>query len=470
MYSTYTNSLRRLAEQSRSLLPAMLLAGCASLDPHENLDAAASLASLRIDVAAATAWQQPVDMPSTAWNGRDPLHADVALAVAIQNNPPLRIALVTIAERRADFVQAGLLPNPTISLGIGVAIDGLAGAPALVQGLQALTWLWTRPDRIAAADADLQAAVLAAAEKTVTLAAQVGVAHAAVLASERVRSLDGEYVEVTESTLRIIHARRAAGEAAWLDVDRAEVDVQSATTALIAATRQTEQAKLALLETMGWPGHTLGWSAAEPTAAVTPSTGSDLALLELAASQHLELAAQAALIQRHVATRSLAGTKRLPEVRFTFGWQRSFADRRAVMPGAQITIPILDDGSPAIAKAQAQLEQARLAWIAAANSIEYDVRDTASRWRQTAAQSLITERNLLPAASAALRRSQSAYAEGVIDLTVLLLAQEQHIAAQRTLVHQRLAEAQALIQLRRAVGGTFETLHTSSLAARENPS
>jgi len=415
----------------------MLLAGCASLDPHENLDAAASLASLRIDAAAATAWQQPVDMPSTAWNGRDPLHADVALAVAIQNNPTLRIALVTIAERRADFVQAGLLPNPTISLGIGVAIDGLAGAPALVQGLQALTWLWTRPDRIAAADADLQAAVLAAAEKT-------------------------EYVEVTESTLRIIHARRAAGEAAWLDVDRAEVDVQSATTALIAATRQTEQAKLALLETMGWPGHTLGWSAAEPTAAVTPSTGSDLALLELAA--------QAALIQRHVATRSLAGTKRLPEVRFTFGWQRSFADRRAVMPGAQITIPILDDGSPAIAKAQAQLEQARLAWIAAANSIEYDVRDTASRWRQTAAQSLITERNLLPAATAALRRSQSAYAEGVIDLTVLLLAQEQHIAAQRTLVHQRLAEAQALIQLRRAVGGTFETLHTSSLAARENPS
>jgi cobalt-zinc-cadmium efflux system outer membrane protein len=464
------SSLRRLVEQSRCLLPAVLLAGCASLDPQGNLDAAASLATSRIDTSAAAAWQQPVDTPSSAWNGRDPLHADVALAVAIQNNPSLRIALSRIAERRADFVQAGLLPNPTVGVGIGVAIDGLSGAPALVQGLQALTWLWTRPDRIAAADEDLQAAVLTAAEHTVTLAARVGVAHAAALAAAQRRTLDAAYLDISQTTLRLIQARHGVGEAALLDVDRAEVDVQSARTELIAATRHTEQDKLALLETMGWPGHTIDWQAAEPTAATPPRAGSDLALLELAASQHLELAAQAAMIRRHAAARSLADTKRLPEVRFTFGWQRNFNERKAVMPGAQISIPILDNGAPAIAKAQAQLEQARLAWIVAANRIEYDVRNTASKWRQAAAQTLVTADRLLPAAAAALHRSQSAYSEGVVDLTVLLLAQEQHIAAQRILVDQQLAEATALIELRRAVGGTFESLPAPSLASRENPS
>jgi cobalt-zinc-cadmium efflux system outer membrane protein len=468
MDAFHPTSLRRFVELNRALLPTLLLAGCASLDPQQDIDAAASLAGARLDARAAAAWQQPVDTPSTAWNGRDPLHAHVALAVAIQNNPTIRIALSRIAERRADFVQAGLLPNPSIGLSIGVAADGLAGAPAIVQGLQALTWLWARPDRIAAADADLQASVLSAAEHTVSLAAAVGTAHARVLAAQQTHRLDVAYLDVVSRAARLVRQRHAAGEAALLDVDRATVDLQEATTALIASTRHVDQAKLALLASMGWPGHALNWSASEPTAAVSPTDGSDAALLELAAAQHLELAAHAALVRRQVAQRSLADTKRLPEVQFTFGWQRSFTDRQAVMPGAQITIPILDDGSPARAKANAQLEQARLAWIETANRIEYEVRDAASVWREAAAESQVTTDHLLPAAADALRRSQSAYAEGVVDLTVLLLAQEQHIAAERALVDQRLREAAALIALRRAVGGTFETLRV--LATRENPS
>lgn len=464
----HSRSLRRLADQSRAVLPAMLLAGCASLDPNSNLDAAASLAAARIDATPAAAWQQPVDTPCTAWNGREPLQADVALAVAIQNNPTLRIALTKIAERRADFVQAGLLPNPNIGLSIGVAVDGLSGAPALVQGLQAITWLWTRPDRIAAADADLQASVLSAAEQTVTLAAAVGAAHARVLAAQQIESLDAAYQEIAATTARLIRQRHGAGEAALLDVDRANVELQDATNTLIASTRHIDQTKLTLLRTMGWPGHRLAWSAAEPTAAHEPRDGSDVALLELAATQHLELAAQEALIRQQVANRSLADTKRLPEVQFTFGWQRNFNDRQAVMPGAQITIPLLDDGSAARAKANAQLEQARLVWIETANRVEYEVRDTASKWHQAASQVAVSSTRLLPAAAAALRRSQFAYEEGVIDLTDLLLAQERHIAAERAIVAQRLDEATALIELRHAVGGTFETLR--GLATRENPS
>ena len=92
------------------------------------------------------------------------------------------------------------------------------------------------------------------------------------------------------------------------------------------------------------------------------------------------------------------------------------------------------------------------------------------RWRQASAQAVITANNLVPSATSALRRSQSSYAEGVIDLTVLLLAQEQLIAAERTFVLQRLAENTALIQLRRAVGGTFRTLATPLVASQGDDS
>ena len=57
------------------------------------------------------------------------------MAVALQANAPLRKSLALIHARRADFAQAGLPPNPTVGFGIGAAVDGLAGAPAMVQGM-----------------------------------------------------------------------------------------------------------------------------------------------------------------------------------------------------------------------------------------------------------------------------------------------------------------------------------------------
>ncbi|MBT5582646.1 MAG: TolC family protein [Phycisphaerae bacterium] len=463
-------SPRRLAQYVRILLPSLLLTSCASLDPQPDITTAADLASSRVDAITQDAWSQPVDTPSTAWNGSDPLHADVALAVAIQNNPRLRLALTIIAQRRADVVQAGLLPNPTIGFGIGVAIDGLAGAPALVQGLQTLTWIWTQPDRIAIADAQLQSAILDAASQTVALAEDVGIAHAAVLAAANLHTYDTAYVDVAAKTLRLIRARLDAGETSMLNVNRAEVDLQTARTDGIASRRSLEQTKLALLRAMGWPGHTTDWEAAEPTAATCPETDSDLELLQLAATQNLELASHAAKIEQYVAAHALATTKKLPEVTFTFGWQNNFGSRRAVMPGAQITIPLFDNGDPAIAKANAQLEHARLQWIATANQIEYEVRNTASQWREAAEQVSITANSLVPSAASALRRSQFSHAEGVTDLTVLLLAQEHNIDAERTLVTQRLAECTSLIRLRRAVGGTFKTLHAPYVASKRDDS
>ena len=455
MQTSFTPFMRRLRPPMWPVIP-LLLTGCSSLDPSGDIHQAGTLAGNRLDVDANAIWNAPVDEASTAWDGASPLTAENAILVALQNEPELRISLATVAQRRAELVQSELLPNPTIGFGIGIATDGLSGSPALIQGLQALTWLWTRPDRIAMAEAGLRASILTAASETIELSSRVATAHARVLAAQTMVELDAQNLEITDRTRSLIQDRHDVGEAAHLDVDRAEVDVQNARTALIAATRELEQAKLALLVDIGWPNHGTAWVAMEPVGAVAPSDDQDSALCKLATLQRLDLAAATVEVEQELAKLSLSGTKRIPEVRFTFGWQRSFNDRQAVMPGASLTIPIFDNGDPAIAKVTAQLEAARMHWLDLANHIQYTVRDAGSKWRQAAAQSRITQYDTLPAASNALRRSQAAYKEGVIDLTVLLLAQEQHIRTQRTLVAQKLAEAESLIELRRAVGGTFE--------------
>ena len=450
--------------QKRRLQPAtwpiitLILSGCSSLNPTGDIQQSAALTESRLQVDTESVWQQPVNEPSKAWDGVSPLSAETAVMVALQNEPEVRESLANIAARRADLVQAELLPNPTIGFGIGIATDGLSGSPAIVQGLQALTWLWTRPDRMAIAEASLRHSILLAASNTIDLTARVTTAHARVLAAQSLVLLDAENLDITQHTRSLIESRHEAGEAARLDVDRAEVDVQNARTAHIASIRSLEQAKLSLLVDMGWPNHDTEWKATGPVGVNEPVADDDRSLCELASLQRLDLAAASAAIKQELANLSLSGTKRLPEVRFTFGWQRSFADRKAVMPGASLTIPIFDNGDPAIAKASAELETARLQWIDLANHIQFSVRNARSQWRQAVAQSQITETNTLPAATDALRRSQAAYEEGVIDLTVLLLAQQQHIQAQRMLVAEDLIEAESLIELRRAVGGTFERL------------
>jgi cobalt-zinc-cadmium efflux system outer membrane protein len=452
----------RLWRYTPTVFISLMLAGCSSLDATDNISQTARLASTRVDSPAAKAWSRPIEERSIAWDGETALRADAALLVAIQNNPPLRISLSKIVERRADYVQSELLPNPTIGFGIGFAVDGLSGAPAMAQGLQALTWLWTRPDRIAAAEAELQEAILTAASDTVSLAAEIGTAHAKVIAAQHLLAFDVANVEIARRNLNLVHDLHEAGEASQLDVNRATIDMQTGRSTVVFSTRELEQQQLALLESMGWPDHDTRWRAVDQT--LPFPIGDERSLLRLAAIQRLDLTVAEQHIRRQLAGLSLAGTRRLPKVDFTLGWQQNFNGRDAVVPGAMISIPILDNGGPAIAKAAAQLEQARLTWIDMANQIAYEVRVNMSQWKQAAQQLRITQEGIIPAANAAVVQSQAAYNAGVTTLVVLLRAQEELIKAEQSLVRHQLSEAVSLVELRRAVGGTFERLPAETLA------
>ena len=455
MHSMFTPShLRRLPAP----LAALILSSCASTNPAGDINAAARLATSHTGTQATASWQHDVDVPSSAWNGAAPLTREAAIAVAIANNPKLRMSLAHIAQYRAEVAQATVLPNPTVAFGIGMAIDGMTGAPAMAQGIQALTWLWRRPHHIAQAEAQLQQAVLSTVSDTVQLAASVELAHADVLCIQSLLDYDIQNQSITQETRRLITRRHEVGEAAELDIDRAQVDVDQARLDVIATRKRLTKAKLALLNQLGWPGHDTSWTASGAMTASRPIDSAPEALLEIAARQRLELAVKEAGIRAQVASLDLAETRRLPEINFTLQWQRSFGDRKAILPGGQITIPILDNGDPAIARAAATLHHARMEWLDTANLVVLQVRDAIVGWNLSDQQVALSRNSLVPSASDALARSQAAYAQGVIPLTTLLLAQQQHIAAERTLMTQQLDVVKALIDLRTAVGGTFETL------------
>ncbi|MCH2134463.1 MAG: TolC family protein [Phycisphaerales bacterium] len=444
---------------ARFLLAAALLAtpGCATLDADRELDITAATARrVTGTLDPADAWSLPVQGESPAWDGVAPLGYDAAVSVALQGDPTLRSALAVIVEKRAWYVQEGLPPNPTIAFGIGAAVDGLSGAPLFVQGLQALSWIWKNPWRVEAAEAELRAAVYTAGEQCVTIMAKTRTELAAVLAAQETLSLDERYVEITQKTVDLVREMQVAGELAQLDLDRAIVDHEEAVSSMIASQHALITAKLTLLGTMGRPDATIDWVAVGDLPPTWQIPKDENELLALAATGRLDVAASWEQVRKIEADLGLAETRRFPEVGLMVQYRDSFSGREGVLGGGEITIPILDNGEPAIAMQNAKLQQARMNYLAASEVAQREVRVSLNKLLEARSRVQVIRRGQLEAAIAAQERSDAAYAEGEVDLNTLLMTQRQRIEVERRLVQQEFATMQAMCQLRQAVGGSFD--------------
>lgn len=458
MNTTTLGCTRRFPIIQTTVFAALLLsAGCASLDASRELDLAANAAQ-RVggSLTPAEAWSLPVQGESPAWNGTAPLTYDNAVAVTLQGDPALRGALAVIVERRAWYVQRGLPPNPTVAFGIGTAVDGLAGAPMMVQGMQMLSWIWKNPHRVDAAEAELRAAVYDAADRCVVIMAKARTQLASVIAAQQMLALNMQYVGITQQTVDLVQSLQEAGELAHLDLDRAIVDHQEAVAVMVASEHALLDARLNLLGTMGRPEADTAWVAEGDLPPAWDIPTDEASLLTLAGAGRLDVAARFEVVRQLEAELGLAETLRFPDVGVALTYRDNASGRKSIAPGANLTIPILDNGDPAIAIQMAKLKQAQMELLSAIEGAQQDVRISLNRYHDARSQVEIIRDRQLGAAIAAQRRSDAAYAEGEVDLNTLLMTQRQRIAVERSLVQQDYRIMQAMCELRRAVGGSFD--------------
>jgi len=458
MHVQTTGSVLRSLTLHTTVFASLLAgSGCASLDASRELQATAE-AARRItgSIDPAEVWSLSVEGESPAWNGEDPLTYDDAVAVALQGDPRIRRNLAVIVERRAWYVQEGLPPNPTVAFGIGIAVDGLGGAPLMVRGLQMLSWLWKNPHRVAAAEAELRAAVYDAAFLCVDLMARTRMQLATVLASQEVLDYDLQYVDITNRTLELVQAQVDAGELPLLELDRAMLGYREAIEDVIASEYALEQSKLALLATMGRPTASTDWLAVGDLPPAWKIPSDEQALLDLAATGRLDVASAREGVLQIQADLGLAETRKFPEIGAGFEFIRNFSDRKAITPNLSITIPILDNGDPAIAIQSARLDAALMDLLSTLENAQRDVLISLSRYKDARDRSRIIRDDQLQVAIDAQERSDAAYREGVVDLNTLLMTQRQRITVERNLVMQELMTMEAMCDLRMAVGGSFD--------------
>ena len=237
------NISRQLPLNIIPIFLSSLIVSCASIDKVDFVDAT-SLVDARL---------YGDDNPTSAWDKQSTLTTGVAVATALMNDALLKRDLAVIVEYQEEYSKSGLLPNPTISGALGIAIDGMSGAPLVMKGMQGLGWLWTRPDRMASAEATVQQAILSASNRAITLASVARTAHAHVYFSQATLVLAHEDQETAEQAVSLITALHGAGEASQTDIDGSLLELAKSKSIVVDRSNDVEQNKLTLLASMGIP-------------------------------------------------------------------------------------------------------------------------------------------------------------------------------------------------------------------------
>lgn len=449
------------ARWSLAALIAVLL-GCRSLSIEPDLRRAAEHLEPRLGFGPE--WSEA----ETAQKGALRLTLEDAVRLAVERHPRIRVELAELAARRADLVEAGLLPNPVVSLAFGIPVDGGGGSPGRYNVMQAVAALWKRPARVASAEADLRAAVLRLADATVELAAGVGGSMAAVHHARRRLALSSRRVAILEERVALVRRREVAGEATRIETNSARVDLAAARQAQVNDRERVETAERGLLERLGLGGRPTDNLALDFSTlpAIETRAPSEEALLDLVATQRLDVVAAFAAAGGAEARTRVASLDRWPDLDAGAEYERNFEHRDSLAPMLRIAPPIFDTGRAALARAaaiekrnraeadgilQRAILETRLAHVAWNRARE--------RWSRLGQDLLAPRRESHRLAAQAATAGEATRIEELREEALLVDAERRHEDA-------ALGVRRAWFELLRAAGGSLDPL---APAAEEDP-
>jgi len=429
-----------------------LIAGCASTDPARELRDASALVGSRADIAPA--WHTaPGTTPLP-----DPLDLATATRRAIERHPTLRAEIAAVAAARADFAQADRLPNPRLRLAFGIPIDGGGGDPLFAGLMAPLAALWTRPARLAAADAELRDAVLTLADRALLAVEAVRAAFAAVHHGRERARLDAHAVDLASVRLSLVEALERAGEATRAGVEGSRLELARARDRALRSAEASALAERRLLELIGEAGRAV-CPALDPSGlAVSPAAPTERALLPLAAAQRLDVAAARAAADAAEESHGLARRERYGSSELGVEFERDMDDREFIFPALSLEIPILDPGDAKVAAAAARAERARREAEAVESRALLEVRSAHSRFEGARERLGAIEREWLAAARTRASLAAEVAAAGEISRIEALQAALDEIEAERERNDAELDLRVARFELERAAGGTLVPL------------
>ena len=348
-----------------------------------------------------------------------------AIQAALARSPMLQANRARLEIGRGEVQQAGLWPNPELSVelenfGGSEASRGLDAAE-ITYGLgQPIELGGKRSARVRLAEADLNLAQIDTEALRLDLIRDVARAYTEFTASALTIAIEEERAQLADELLRAAEARVDAGKEPLIQRRKAEVAGSTAKIAVAKARRDHDSARRALITLIGAPGAELepnqAWFEAVETA--EPQAHPQM----LAGTPDLERLDAA--IDRSQAALAAERANAWPDLTVGAG-VRQFRedDSTAFLVGISIPLPFFDRNQgkrfaalSGIAQAEAEGRQARL-------TLDESYRDAQNKLNAASEEALLLRSETMPAAEQAFRFAREGYVAGKFSFLEVLDAQ-----------------------------------------------
>jgi len=449
---------RSMHSRLRSVGFALLLCvtGCAVEDLRPDYDAARQL------VVATTGADEVYD-PDAPTLSAEQLQAvlaggltlDEALRLALLNNRRLQADFMGLGISRADYVQAGLLQNP--SLGISFLFPSGGGRTRVAGELaQNVMEVWRIPSQRLAAGADMEQRVLNLSRSAGELVAATKATYFESVAARESRVVADENAAAARQALDAMRERVAAGVAT-----EAEANLQHglALGAELQA-RRAERIQTAgmrrLAALLSLDADLLGVPLADALPQPLPSSVDRENLVHRALLARLDVRAMAARLAAADARVALERDRALPDVTAGIAAERPEGGSTSdllVGPALSIELPLFDRNEAQIGRAEFEREELLKLQEALLAEVGQEARAAADRLQLAARLVAFVQQELLPQAERSVALAQQAYELG--DTTILVLLEARRAAHQARLdgIDALLESALAAAELERTLGG-----------------
>jgi cobalt-zinc-cadmium efflux system outer membrane protein len=393
------------------------------------------------------------------------------LGVALANNRALRGDLQVIGQAKADFVQAGLLSNPMLSVMVRFPAGG--GLADFAFGLSKdFADLWLIASRKRSAQAMLQQRVLSFTDTAVALAAEVKINYYNLQYQALAIKLEQQNLGILREAMAIAEARLRAGQAPQLDANLIRARNVEAEIDLIQLRSDCRVTQRTLLRLMGIARGPDTWQP-EPLVLDTPLAqlaGEEDDFVEAALLQRLDVQAahweleaavadfeqqQLRVVQslgvgvsgERMQQRAQPGRKLLADTaraslangKLTAPDIQSAGQRRLersqmidfiIGPAIDVPLPIFDQNQAQIAKAQFRARELQQRYEEIEQRVAEAVRTAVTQRRLAEEKVRILRELLVPLQRSNLQLAEVAYQAGRESVLTVLLAQQDLIRAE----------------------------------------
>lgn len=452
--------MRRAQALRGSGLLTLAFAGCASVDPRP--DYARAQQAIRATTGVTEVHDPDAPVLTGAEIGAllaDGLGLDEAAQLALLNNRRLQAGFLGLGVARAEFVQAGLLQNPSLSLAFLFPDTG-GRAQWTADLLGNVAEIWQLPARQALAQAGLEQRVLELSRFAGELVAATRAAYFESVTARAARAISGTNLELARRSQEAVRRQIEAGVASRADESlavslalAAELSHQRVEREDVSATRRL--AGLLSLED-DLLSVTLTDELPEPSALGLEREA--LVAESLAVRPDLRASERAvAAAEERVA---LERKRRFPEVSAGLSAERPEGGGSTDLllgPAAALELPLFDQNQAQVSRAEFELAQRRKEHEALVAEASQEVRAALDRAEVAARAAAFARDELVPQAERSAALAEKAYELGDTTVLALLQARRTVLEARATGLEALLESALARTELERATGALLRT-------------